>query len=213
MATESVYTADDDTNPYIAMSDLAINLVLILAFFVAAVNALGRAGWEQVRYRDAQKAFRAAVRDEMVGVPGRLRPWENQGKYDPPGTQRWTFRARSLFKPGTAEFVEGADIRFSKFGKVLRAYMPQKGKDSSKKWRRIRIEGHTAPPATGEPDDWSTSSARAAAVAKFIQTRGHIPPHFLVVSSRAGQDPANKIVRHDPTNERVEIIVEYVQRK
>ena len=90
--------ADDGINPYIALADMAMNLVLILAFFVAAVNALGRAGWEQVRYRDKQRELRQAI---VAALPPRLRPDENGGRNDPPGVQRWVYAEGQLFSPGT----------------------------------------------------------------------------------------------------------------
>ncbi len=202
MPLESDSLVEDGANPYIALADLAINLVLVLAFFVAAVNALGRAGWEQIRYKDMQAEFRRAVET----LPKAERPQENLGKNDPPGVQRWVFSGSGLFKPGTAHFVQPVwqgSHPLASFARLL--------KENQRQWRRIRVEGHTKPPNPGAPDEWELSAARAAMVTKVIAVRGHIPPHFLAVAGRAGQDPMNKASPGDPSNERVEVLVEYTQ--
>jgi chemotaxis protein MotB len=183
MVVDKTCETAEDANPYIALADLAINLVLILAFFVAAVIALGRAGWEQVRYRDAQNAFRQAVKGNL---PQQLRPHEHFGKNDPPGVQRWVFAGGSLFVPGTTRLRSAGENALVRFAQVLRTHQAD--------WRRIRIEGHTMPPRNGTPDDWELSSARAAVVARVIQERGHIPSYFLAVAGRAGQDPLTKVI-------------------
>jgi chemotaxis protein MotB len=188
---------EDETNPYIALADLAINLVLILAFFAAAVNALGRAGWEQVRYRDAQREFREAIRRSLSGAQ---RPLELGGKNDPPGVQRWVFPGSVLFQPGGPILRREGKAALIQFAQVLSLHR--------NKWRRIRIEGHTRPPAPGEPDDWDLSCRRAAAVEQVFYFEGHLAPNLLAVAGRAGQDPVRK-GSNDPVNERVEILIEY----
>ena len=183
MGYNTVHEPEDDTNPYIALASTAINVVLILAFFVAAVNALGRAGWEQVRYRDAQKEFRRAVRKKPA--PG-LNSHELVGKNDPPGVQRWVFSGGALFETGTTKIRPQGKLALVRFAEVLRK---QRGR-----WRRVRVEGHTIPPGDGVSDDWELSSARAAVVARVIHEKGHIPSYFLAVAGRAGQDPISKVV-------------------
>lgn len=203
MVTQKVYLPSDDANPYIALADLAINLVLILAFFVAAVNALGRAGWEQVRYRDAQKEFRQAV---SRSIDAKLRPTENRGKNDPPGVQRWVFRGAGLFEADSTQILPDGEQALAQFAVVL--------KNQKSKWRRIRIEGHTLPPGAGGPDNWELSSARAAVVARIIQVRGRIPPHFLGVAGRAGQAPLVKVMLYGlPGSKSTEQIRDFLQQR
>lgn len=202
MTPEHAWETEGESNPYIALADLAINLVLILTFFVAALNVLGRAGWEQVRYREAQSALKAAV---ARSLPPSLRPLEDRGKNDPPGAQRWVYAGRMLFEPHTAKLTREGSHSLVVFARVLRQ---EKG---TIKWRRIRVEGHTTPPAPGELDDWELSAARAAAVARVLHARGHIASYYLGVAGRAGQSPVNRANRADPANERVEVIVEFAQ--
>lgn len=198
MSMDKIYVPSDEANPYIALADLAINLVLILAFFVAAVNALGRAGWEQVRYRDAQKEFRQAV---SRSIHQKYRPSENRGKNDPPGVQRWVFRGAGLFEAGTTRILPGGERALAQFASVL--------KKQKSKWRRVRIEGHTLPPSSGELDNWELSSARAAVVARIVQARGHIPSHFLGVSGRAGQAPLLKVMLYGTPGEKATEQIRY----
>lgn len=200
MARVRSHLADEMINPYIALSDLAINLVLILVFFMAGVVAVGRAGWEQVRYRDSQAAFKQALEQTL---PPNLRPYEHMGKHDPPGAQRWVFGESALFKPNTAQLLPEGRHALVLFAEALRQHRD--------KWRRIRIEGHTLPPAPGEADNWELSTSRAAKVARVFAGAGHIPSFYIAVSGRAGQ---NRLVDNplDPANERVEIVIEYAQK-
>lgn len=186
----------DETNPYIALADLAISLVLILAFFVSAVAALGRAGWEQLRYREAQQQIRRAV-DESL--PRQLRPREHKGKNDPPGVQRWVFTGGDLFQPGTKVLRPAGSQALIRFAGVL-------GKHRYL-WRRLQIEGHTLPPPNGLPDDWDLSAGRAATVARVFSVQGHLSQNALKVAGKGGQDPISKVIVYmrpnDPASQKV----------
>lgn len=188
---------DDTINPYIALSDLTINLVLILVFFMAGVVAVGRAGWEQVRYRDSQSAFQEAVEERLSMTH---KPVEHKGKNDPPGAQRWVFKNTQLFEPGTAELTAEGRDSLVEFAELL--------KDHKDKWRRIRVEGHTLPPAPFERNNWTLSNARAEKVARVFSGSGGIASYFLSASGRGGQNPITDDPL-DPSNERVEIVIEY----
>ncbi len=183
-------------NPYIALADVCVSLILILAFVVATTVLLGKVGWDQVRYRDDKAAVAKAVVEEL----GDAAPWEDNGRRDPMGKQRWVFTQRGIFGPGTAVLTADGMRTLNSFAGVLRS--------EQKRWRRIFIEGHTMPPLGGEPDDWGLSAMRAAAVARVFYCNGHIPPHRLAVSARAGQAPRVE-KEQDPRNERVEVVVEY----
>lgn len=186
----------DDSNPYIALSDLALNLVLVLVFFVAALVVIGRSGWEDVKYKDAQQRVRLAVRD---GLPESLRP-NNTPKNDPPGAQRWVFTNRQLFLEGQQALSREGRRVLTDFAKILCRHPD---------WRRIRVEGHTRPPRPGEPDNWLLSAGRAAVVATAFTNDGGVKPYHVAVAGRAGQAPIDKKWPDNPSNERVEIIIEY----
>lgn len=193
-------TSEDSINPYIAFTDVGINLILIMVFFVASVLTIGRAGWEKIRYQEPMEQFRRAVMQKIpVAIcPKALKPEERN---DPPGTQRWVFAGRQLFYPNTAELTPQGASSLIHFAKILRQHRD--------KWRRIRIEGHTVPPLPGQRDDWELSAQRAAIVARVFHAEGRIPSHFLAVSGRAGQAPVDKPNRLNPANERVEIVIEF----
>ncbi|MBC7288059.1 MAG: OmpA family protein, partial [Armatimonadetes bacterium] len=187
-------------NPFIALADMYMNLLLILCFFVAAVLALSHGFWEQAQYRALQTAFYASVMQEL---PRSLRPMPYFWRHDPPGAQRWVFWQKRFFVPHTSQLTSEGREAFVRFARVVRKH--------ADKWRRIRIEGHTLPPRPGEPDDWMLSAARAAAVAQIFHSQGHVPAHLLAVAGRAGQTPLSKDAPWNPDNERVEIIIEFVQ--
>ena len=191
-------TTEQYLNPYIALADVCITLILILTFCMAASNLVGRAGWEHVRYRDMQADFANSL---AVAVPRELRPQEIDWRNDPPGAQRWVFVGASLFREGSDQLTEGGYQRLEEFAFVLNEHRD--------KWRRIRVEGHTLPPRPGEPDNWALSAARAAAVAQVLHARGHIESYYLAIAGRAGQAPLYEQADQVHLNERVEIVLEY----
>lgn len=191
--------AQDGLNPYIVFSDFTINLVLILVFVVSALVLVGQAGWEEVRYRDAQRATREAIDRALAPEE---RPTENFGRNDPPGVQRWVFNNQLLFQSDEILLSDRGRTILVTFAGVLR---------DAPEWRRIRIEGHTRPTLPGQDEEWELSTARSAVVARVFTADGDIPPWCLAVSGRAGQSPVNPDDVDDPANQRVEILLEYSQ--
>lgn len=189
-----------DTNPYIAFSDLTLNLVFVLVFFVVAMLAVSQSGWEQVRYKQAQDKVAAAVHGAALPVtPILLLPGQRN---DPPGAQRWVFQSKTMFVGDTATLTLDGQNIMTNFARVLK---------SNLLWERIRIEGHTQTSREGVPERWDLSAARASAVAEVFYNEGRIPPYRLAVAARGGQTPfAGR--SFDPLNERVEIVVEYASK-
>ena len=189
-----------DTNPYIAFSDLTLNLVFVLVFFVVAMLAVSQSGWEQVRYKQAQDKVAAAVNGAALPVtPILLLPGQRN---DPPGAQRWVFQSKTMFIGDTAILTLDGQNIMTNFARVLK---------SNLLWERIRIEGHTQTSREGVPERWDLSAARASAVAEVFYNEGRIPPYRLAVAARGGQTPfAGR--SFDPLNERVEIVVEYASK-
>ncbi|GGJ26111.1 OmpA family protein [Deinococcus roseus] len=189
-----------ETNTYLAFSDLMLNLVFVLVFFIAGILVVGQAGWDQVRYRKAQDAVYAAItHSDLKNKPIYLPPTRRN---DPPGVQRWAFPAQKMFKSGTAELsADGKNILVS-FARVLK---------QNQLWKRIRIEGHTQTTRTGTKESWALSAARASAVADAIYSEGGIPSFYLAVAARGGQTPF-KGIKFDRENDRVEVVIEYSQK-
>ncbi len=190
-----------ETNPYIAFSDLTLNVIFVLIFFLGGILAVGQAGWEQVRYRNAQEKVVKAVKSAPLAVrPLLLSPAQRS---DPPGAQRWVFRSQNMFKGDTAELTPQGQTALVNFARVLRA--------QGVNWKRVRIEGHTQTSKPNTPERWGLSAARASAVAEAFYLRGGITPNRLAVAARGGQTPYDG-KKFDPQNERVEIVVEYAQK-
>ena len=190
-----------DTNPYIAFSDLALNVVFVLIFFVGGILAVGQAGWEQVRYRTAQEKVVMAVRAAPLEVRPLLIPPAQRN--DPPGAQRWVFRSQNMFQGDSADLTPQGQAVLSAFARVLRSQQTN--------WKRVRIEGHTQTSKPNTPENWELSASRASAVASVFYLSGGVSPNRLAVAARGGQTPFNGL-KFDPQNERVEIVVEYAQQ-
>ncbi len=175
---------DDSLNPYIALSDLLISLVLVIVFFVA----LGKLNLVNIRYKRAMDSFAQKVQT----LPPERRPRWERGRNDPPGVQRWVFDGRALFVPVATE-SDTAPPRLTAEGKQSLSRFAALLAGSQGDWTRIKVEGHTLPFYDDAPDRWELSARRAAVVVREIQIAGHIPPWFCGVSGRAGQNPLYKV--------------------
>lgn len=198
MTLKNRHSEDTLLNPYIALTDLLINLVLVFLFFSASLLFMGRLGRDDIKYRAAKTEF---VAELDVAYGAGPKPWNDEGRNDPAGTQRWVLSNADLFAPGAVTLSEsGVDV-VVKFSQVL--------KQTRDKWRRIRIEGHTAATQPNQREDWDLSARRAASVARLLSSEGQIPAHYLSVSARGGQNPLFKTGSRVRENQRVEIILEY----
>jgi hypothetical protein len=180
-----VHSRPDTINPYIALADLTISLVLIVLFFVA----LGRLGLVNFKYKRAMDGFASIV----ARLPVAQRPHWERGRNDPPGVQRWVFDGHLLFAPVARDkrntipqLTEEGRQSLSGFARLLQ--------QNRAIWRRIRVEGHTLPPPNDGHDDWDLSARRAAVVVRQIEVAGNIPPWFFAVAGRAGQNPLYKVL-------------------
>lgn len=220
-------TSIDEVNPYIAFTDLMINFVLILVFFLAALTLLGRIGWDEVRYRDVQREVRERIESELSGVVLHDHPLRfgtpvplSKFRNDPPGAQRWVIYSEQLFVPGTSRLTSEGMTKLKKLATVLirhheqakRLFPEVTGHEKEwlkHTWRRIRVEGHTRPTQKNEPENWRLSAERAAVVANYLAASG-VPAWHIAVAARGGQTPfAKELPITDPRHERVEIVLEY----
>lgn len=189
----------ESVNPYIALADSTLNLVLLLVLFIATVLlAILQREDTHISNRDLfEQAIAQAIPENY-----RPTPYESWKKNDPPGTQRWVFEGQLLFKKGTANLTPKGREVLGEFVNVLAR--------NGDMWRRVRIEGHTTRTPKGQQDDWSLATNRAATVARLLT--GHrckISANYIATSGRGGQDYLSAYPRTDPHQERVEIILEY----
>jgi len=192
-------TQQDSLNPYIALADTTLNLVLVLVLFIATV--LLAIQLRENTYKDAREAFREAV--ERAIAPGerpRLIPYKI--KNDPPGSQRWSFSQFTLFEAGSARFTPKGKLVLERFSSVLARY--------GNTYRRVRIEGHTLPTPAGGKDNWALATDRAAAAANLFTSQScALSPYNLATAGRGGQDPIPGLSATDRRHERIEIVLEY----
>lgn len=190
--------ASDAVNPYIALADSTLNLVLLLVLFIATVLVA------YLQREDTHIKARASFVAAVQTIPPAERPTdlEPSQRNDPPGTQRWVFTNQLLFRPGTSDLTPEGRRTLMAFVNVLAQH--------GDIWRRVRIEGHTTRTPKGQDDDWSLSTNRAAAVARLL-TGGacSIDPKYIATAGRGGQARLLTIPDEDPRQERVEIILEY----
>lgn len=192
-------------NPYIAMSDLMINMVMTFAFISASMTVVGRLGSDDIKYKKQRETISQQI---LESVTSSERPEWIQWKNDPAGVQRWKFPAKTLFEGQTDTLSASGRRAILAFATVLN--------DNKASWTRLRIEGHSIPPLGLERDDWTPSALRANAVANVLSGAGRIRANFIVVSGKGGQDPIVKRVTGvppDPSNNRVEIIIEFGKAK
>jgi chemotaxis protein MotB len=112
---------------------------------------------------------------------------------------------RILFDSGKAEVKEDGRRVLDKVGGVL----------NSVKDKNIRIEGHTDDkPITGEllakyPTNWELSTARATAVARYLQDKAKVDPTRLVAAGFGEFHPVapNDTAESRALNRRIEIVL------
>ena len=192
-------TSQDTLNPYIALADTTLNLVLVLVLFVASV--LLAIQLRENTYRDARGEFQSAV-ERAIAPQERPRLIPYKVKNDPPGSQRWSFSQFTLFEAGSAQFTPKGKAVLERFAQVLAQY--------GNTYRRVRIEGHTLPTPAGGRDDWALATDRAAAAANLFTGQAcALSPYYLATAGRGGQDPLIGLSPTDRRHERIEIVLEY----
>ena len=192
-------SSQDALNPYIALADTTLNLVLVLVLFVASV--LLAIQLRENTYKDARVEFQQAV-EQAITPQERPRLIPYMVKNDPPGSQRWSFSQFTLFESGTARFTPKGNSVLERFAQVLAQY--------GNTYRRVRIEGHTLPTPAGGRDNWALATDRAAAVANLFTSQAcALSPYYLATAGRGGQDPLGSLPLTDRRHERIEIVLEY----
>jgi chemotaxis protein MotB len=112
---------------------------------------------------------------------------------------------RILFDSGKAEIKDDGRKVLDKVGGVL----------NTVKDKNIRIEGHTDnKPITGDllskyPSNWELSTARATAVARYLQDKDKVDPSRLVAAGYGEFRPvaSNDTVESRALNRRIEIVL------
>lgn len=188
----------EPVNPYIALADSTLNLVLVLVLFIATVLLA------ILQKEDTHKTSQATFVQAVEAMPRALRPTglDYAERNDPPGTQRWTFENHLLFKKGT-------DVLTPEGRRVLKAFIAVLARHGDV-WRRVRIEGHTVRTANRQGDDWALATNRAAAVARLLTSGScKINARYIATAGRGGQARLRDYPDLDARQERVEIILEY----
>lgn len=112
---------------------------------------------------------------------------------------------RILFDSGKAEIKDNGKAVLDKLGSIL----------NTVKDKNIRIEGHTDnKPISGEllakyPSNWELSTARATAVARYLQDRAKVDPARLVATGYGEFHPVagNDTPESRALNRRIEIVL------
>ena len=205
----SRYRTSQPLNPYIALADILINLVLILLVFIPIVLLVGTRGWDEVVYKKYQKQMEEAVSQK---IPEDRRP-VRENRNDAPGEQRWVFDRVRMFEAGSAN----SDLpTLSADGKgVLRSFAVALNENRNlnhRIWWRIRVESHIPqtklhPNGDDEEESLKLTAKRATAVSVFLFRECGIHPWELTTSGRGYQDLRNRKHKFSPENERIDLLV------
>lgn len=189
-------------NPFIAMTDVMISVILVFILTLAGVSIGSTSGkaieQQQLERLNEQIEILSEVIDQ---IPKVLRPTLDVTRNDPTGTLRWRFEmGASFFEESSTELSLIGNWGVTLFGQALRDTLV---------WRRIRIEGHSPQTLLGEPEDWEGSVLRAVRVADVLTNTVGLPAWCIAVAGRGGQDPIQRGVYSPGVNDRVDIIVEF----
>ena len=144
---------------------------------------------------DADKTIETGLKDE---IEDKIKELEETRK-----NQKWVFYIDDLFKPKTLTMTDKAQQQLLALADTIK----------NNKTQTIFVEGHTdnIPVSPSQqkqyPSNWEVSFARAAAVARFLQTQAGIDPGRLVVIGHGAFKPiaSNKTGEGRGKNRRVEI--------
>ena len=169
----------------------------------AAVAAEAAAAAEAAKAAELEKAkksyedLQAGLKSEIAA--GEIKITQLQGKLTV------NLVDRILFDSGKAEIKDDGRKVLDKVGGILNTVQD----------KNIRIEGHTDnKPITGElrakyPSNWELSTARATAVARYLQDRDKVDPARLVAAGYGEFHPvaSNDTAESRALNRRIEIVL------
>lgn len=197
-------------NPYIALSDLMINLAVVFVVLSATISVIANgyekeykaAKQEEFEYKKNRDILSSKVMDNITSSAP---IWRSRN--DAAGVQRWIFMGETFFEGKNSSVITPkGKVVLREFAKILAA------KENKRLWRRLRIEGHSPilkkKIGGAEYDDWMLSTMRAVAVAENLAAFG-IKQNEMSVSSRGGQDLYD--AKDPKTWDRIDIIVEFSQ--
>jgi chemotaxis protein MotB len=166
-----------------------------LAAAAAAAEAAKAAELEKAKksYADLQAGLQSEI------AAGEIKITQLQGKLTV------NLVDRILFDSGKAEIKEDGRQVLNKVGSILNTVTD----------KNIRIEGHTDnKPITGDllskyPSNWELSTARATAVARYLQDHAKVDPAHLVAAGYGEYHPvaANDTPENRALNRRIEIVL------
>lgn len=186
--------AECGVNPYLAFTDVCINLVMILALIAPLMILLGNRGWDDIRYKQQLTHFGILV----AAMPADARP-ELGFQNDAPGEQRWQFSNYTLFGGRTRGVTRRGEVALSQFARILHS--------NHASWWRIRIEAHTRAGVDSNLGSMMFTASRAVAISNYLHQDCGIDPWRITASGRGYQNPLLGLSRYDRRNDRIDILV------
>ncbi len=204
----SRYRSTQTLNPYIALADILINLVLILLLFIPLILLVGTRGWDEVLYKKYQLQMEEAVNERFSADQRPVR----ENRNDASGEQRWVFTKVRMFDSDSSADLpilsqEGKNS-LKAFASALNAHRDPKDRI----WWRIRVESHvplskSRPTLNDEAESLKLTGKRATAVSVFLFEKCGIHPWELTTSGRGYQDLRDRERKSSPQNERIDLLV------
>jgi len=192
---------EGDLQIWPSYTDVALNVILILLFYVFAQSVISsQTSAEMKKIKDQQQRLEQAVVAAIPEGLGRDISVRSDGSL-----QRYTFADRVLFDSGRAELKESGQELLRLLGGVLKQQVDT--------FSRIQIEGHTddQPITRGFASNWELSSARATSVVRFFGDSVGLDPKILSATGYSQYHPVENANTDAARarNRRIEVVVVY----
>lgn len=193
-------------NPYIALADMSITLMLIFSLMLPLIMLLGNRGWDEMKYRSYQDQFARAIRNALSQSE---RP-QQINRHDAPGEQRWMFNKKQMFVSN--DISDMKDPELTPYGKHVLKVFAGVLKKHENIWWRVRVEAHVHQNSNptdylkDEGDSIRFTSKQATLVYVYL-FKLHIHPWQLTQSGRGHQDLLDVDHRTSEINDRVDLLI------
>lgn len=188
-------------NPFVALADLAIALVLILVLAVLHESVSSNRLIERVAVHAVERKLVAETADDNASSPGRVlaratKNGEFRQLWIDGDLQRFRIHGPLCFGPRSnilrpaAGGQVGVKSILAAFGRVLSRHEGNLRDPGSGLFKRIIVEGNADPSEGDDAARWKLSLARAQAVVAVLERDGHLSPEVIEASGRGSWDPA-----------------------
>lgn len=212
---------DFPANPFVALSDFVVVLLIILILALLHQSISSSRMIERMAVADLQQRLQAectSSNKEIAADPVLRKAYQEgliEQTYIDGDLQRFWFSGELFYEPGSARIKsQQAEQILTAFGKVLARHQGNPKYPGSGLYKRIIVEGHGDVSEGSGSEVWSLSLQRASHAVYLLQAKAGVSPRLLEASGRGSWFPSSKkiagnIISGTSINSRIELVIIY----